>query len=65
MQREPLMWPEITPENRPWTRWWWLGSAVDKPTITRLLEAYSRVGLGGVEITCIYGVQGAEERTME
>lgn len=64
MAREPLMWPEITPESRPWTRWWWLGSAVDKPTITRLLEEYSRVGLGGVEITSIYGVQGAEERTI-
>ncbi len=47
---------------RPWTRWWWLGSAVDKDNITRLLEEYRRAGLGGVEITPIYGVQGQEAR---
>lgn len=47
---------------RPWTRWWWLGSAVDKGNITWLLEEYRRVGLGGVEITPIYGVQGQEAR---
>src|SRR5947207_3239145 len=29
-------WPNPTIENRPWTRWWWLGSAVDKTNLTRL-----------------------------
>jgi hypothetical protein len=51
-------WPEPTQSSRPWTRWWWHGSAVDDANLTRLLEEYRRVGLGGVEITCIYGVKG-------
>ncbi len=55
-------WPDITRTMRPWTRWWWLGSAVDEAEITRLLEEYRRAGLGGVEITPIYGVQGLEAR---
>lgn len=60
-----LMWPEPTVSARPWTRWWWHGSAVDQANLTRLLEEYQSVGLGGVEITCIYGVQGndANNRT--
>ncbi|HLL87789.1 MAG TPA: glycosyl hydrolase, partial [Tepidisphaeraceae bacterium] len=45
---------------KPWTRWWWMGNAVTREGITRHLEAYARVGLGGVEITPIYGAQGAE-----
>lgn len=51
-------WPPVTSESRPWTRWWWLGSAVDKPTITQLLETYRAAGLGGVEVTSLYGVKG-------
>lgn len=57
-----MHWPSVEREMRPWTRWWWLGSAVDKENITRLLEAYKAAGLGGVEITPIYGVQGQESR---
>ncbi len=59
------MWPHVTSETRPWTRWWWLGSAVDKETITRLLEAYHRAGLGGVEITAIYGVKGETDQNID
>lgn len=51
-------WPEITAESRPATRWWWLGSAVDTANLTYNLETYAQAGLGGVEITPIYGVQG-------
>ena len=25
-------WPEVRPEARPGSRWWWLGSAVDEKT---------------------------------
>ncbi len=57
-------WPTPTNVSRPWTRWWWLGSAVDAENLTRLLETYHAAGLGGVEITSIYGVQGAEEREL-
>ena len=46
---------------RPWTRWWWQGSAVNSADLTANLDAYRRVGLGGVELTPIYGVRGAEK----
>jgi hypothetical protein len=55
---QTVAWPEPTQASRPWTRWWWHGSAVDDANLTRLLKEYQRVGLGGVEITCIYGVKG-------
>lgn len=58
----PLEWPEPTAENKPWTRWWWLGSAVDKANLTRELEAFAKAGIGGVEICPIYGAMGAEDR---
>src|SRR5690606_32889705 len=58
-------WPEITRENKPWTRWWWPGSAVDAPNLTRELEQFSTAGLGGVEITPIYGAKGAEARYID
>src|SRR5579871_4848414 len=57
-----LAWPAVTRTMRPWTRWWWPGSAVDRPNLTHLLETYHAAGLGGVEITPIYGVQGQEAR---
>jgi hypothetical protein len=53
-------WHPITREAKPWTRWWWMGSAVDSANITYNLEALSRAGIGGVEITPIYGVKGQE-----
>jgi len=53
--------PLPTKENKPWTRWWWPGSAVDKANLTRQLELFAAAGLGGVEITPIYGAKGAED----
>jgi hypothetical protein len=55
-------WPEITSQHRPWTRWWWQGSAVDTSGITAELETLRAAGIGGVEITPIYGVIGRESR---
>lgn len=60
-----LKWPEITSQNKPWTRWWWMGNAVDTFNLTRALEEYARAGLGGVEITPIYGVKGYEQGFIE
>ena len=57
-------WPAATHSARPWTRWWWHGSAVDSENINRLLEEYQAAGLGGVEITCIYGVKGNEDHNL-
>ncbi len=59
-----LAWPAPVPENRPWTRWWWLGSAVDEASLTRELELFRAAGIGGVEICPIYGVQGWEARNV-
>lgn len=57
-----LAWPAPTRENKPWTRWWWPGSAVDQANLTRELESLAAAGFGGVEITPIYGAKGYEER---
>lgn len=45
---------------KPWTRWWWMGSAIDKQNIKTSLISFSKAGLGGVEITPIYGVEGED-----
>ncbi len=58
--RRAPVWPTVTAEMKPWTRWWWQGSAVNKADLTANLEQYRNVGLGGVELTPIYGVRGAE-----
>lgn len=55
-------WPELTKEMKPWVRWWWMGSAVDKANLTRELQLIEDVGFGGVEITPIYGAKGYEQR---
>ena len=57
-----LAWPEITREHKPWTRWWWLGNIGDAGDFTAVMEQYAAAGLGGLEITPIYGVRGAEDR---
>ena len=59
------VWPELTRDNKPWTRWWWPGSAVDKASLTQQLEKFAAAGLGGVEITPIYGAVGAESRYID
>ncbi|MDE6561411.1 MAG: glycosyl hydrolase family 2 [Muribaculaceae bacterium] len=53
-------WYAETTVNRPFVRWWWQGSAVDKDGLTYNLEEFARQGMGGFEITPIYGVQGNE-----
>jgi hypothetical protein len=60
-----LGWPQITRDNKPWTRWWWPGSAVDPASLTRQLEQMAAAGIGGVEITPIYGALGYEDRYLE
>ena len=57
-----IKWPAITQQTKPWTRWWWQGSAVDKPNLTASMQLYQQAGLGGLEITPIYGVGGYEKK---
>jgi hypothetical protein len=58
----PAGWPEIRPENRPWSRWWWFGSIADSTSLRVELKRYAEAGLGGLELTPIYGVRGEEPR---
>src|SRR5438046_8895834 len=59
-QSADLRWPETTSEAKPWTRWWWMGSSVDSANLTAELETLAAAGIGGVEVTSIYGVHGYE-----
>jgi len=59
-QENPIKWPEITKESKPWTRLWWPGSIGTEKDITVALEKYRDVGLGGTELTVLYGVRGQE-----
>lgn len=49
---------------KPWTYWWWMGSAVTEADITRQLEQMAKAGLGGVHVIPIYGVKGAEQQAI-
>ncbi|HEY4288989.1 MAG TPA: glycosyl hydrolase [Puia sp.] len=63
--RPQQIWPAVKKEMRPWTRWWWMGSAVDDGQLDRQLGLYRDAGFGGVEITPIYGATGYESRYID
>lgn len=56
-----VKWPVVTNVSKPWTRWWWLGSEVAPSDLTTVMRQYQQAGLGGLEITPIYGVQKEEQ----
>lgn len=58
-------WPEQTPTTKAGSRWWWLGSAVDKENLRANLREYAKTGIGSLEITPIYGVKGNESRELQ
>ncbi|MFY7909425.1 MAG: glycosyl hydrolase [Emticicia sp.] len=58
-------WKPITQQSKPWTRWWWEGNAVNPKDLTYNMEGFQKVGLGGVEITPIYGVKGHESEFID
>ena len=60
--QDPLAWPPITAQTKPWAFWWWMGSAVDKTNLTKELTRYQAAGLGGVHIIPIYGARGYESK---
>ncbi|GAB3994341.1 glycosyl hydrolase [Spirosoma daeguense] len=47
---------------KPWTYWWWMGSAANEADVTYQLEQFAKAGLGGVHIIPIYGVKGYENQ---
>ena len=53
-------WPEAGTETKAGVRWWWLGSALSEADMQWSLRQYAQAGIGTVEITPIYGVQGNE-----
>lgn len=62
---QKAVWPSVKKETKPWTRWWWMGSAVDSAGITNALSTYNAVGFGGVEIAPIYGAKGFESKYVD
>lgn len=66
-QEEPVKpeWPDITHQTKPWTRWWWMGSAVNEQDLATVMEKYKNAGFGGLEITPIYGVKGYEDEFVD
>ena len=58
-------WPVIEKQMKPWTRWWWMGNAVDENNLNKVLTKYQAAGIGGVEITPIYGAVGFEKRYID
>jgi hypothetical protein len=65
LSAQNIAWPEVTTETKPGARWWWMGSAVDAANLTRNLEAYSKAGMGTMEVTPIYGVQGNDANEIQ
>lgn len=62
VQEATIEWPDVSQETKPWTRWWWEGSGVTKSDLEAAMKTYEEAGLGGLEITPIYGVHGYEDR---
>jgi alpha-L-rhamnosidase len=60
-----LAWPQTTNETKPWSRWWWLGSIVTEDGLRSEMKKYADAGLGGLEITPIYGVRGEEDQFIQ
>ncbi len=58
-------WPEVRRETKPWSRWWWFGNVADRASLTAALESAAAAGLGGLEITPIYGTRGYEDRFVD
>ena len=65
VNKSSTAWPETKNVNKPWARWWWMGNAVDKPNLKSSLIDFQKVGIGGVEITPIYGVKGEENNFID
>lgn len=63
--KKSVTWPVIEKEMKPWTRWWWMGNAVDQQNLSIVLQKYKDAGLGGLEITPIYGAKGYEKQYLQ
>ena len=57
-------WLVAQPEAKAGSRWWWLGSAVDEKNLSWNIGEYASHGIGALEITPLYGVQGNEKNNI-
>ncbi len=57
-------WPEAQPEAKAGARWWWMGSAIDAGSLAQTIGEYAQCGIGSLEVTPIYGVQGNEKNEL-
>ena len=55
-------WPVMPHEAKPGVRWYVPGSAFTREDVVWNLDEYARAGLGYLELTPIYGVEGNEDR---
>ncbi|MGV3706332.1 MAG: glycosyl hydrolase [Arcticibacter sp.] len=62
LEAQTPVWPAVKKEMKPWTRWWWMGNAVNETDIKASLTSFQQAGIGGVEIAPIYGVKGMEDK---
>jgi len=51
-------------DSRPWTRWWWFASMIDRPSITDNLVWLKNNGFGGVEIAWVYPLNRMKKDTV-
>lgn len=57
-------WPAQSLQTKPGARWWWLGSALNEKDVTWNMDQYASHGLGTLEITPLYGVQGNDKNNI-
>lgn len=62
VRAQQQVWPAVKKETKPWTRWWWIGSAVNEKNLASSLDVLQKAGFGGVEIAPIYGAIGYESQ---
>ena len=51
-------------DSRPWTRWWWFASMIEKPAIIDNLKWLKNNGFGGVEIAWVYPLNRMQKDTV-
>lgn len=57
-------WPSQSIQTKPGSRWWWLGSALTQKDVSWNMQQYSLHGIGTLEITPLYGVQGNDKNNI-
>ena len=58
-------WPTATQTAKAGSRWWWLGSAVNENDLQWNMSQYADHGIGTLEITPLYGVQGNDANNID